>query len=226
MAVVKLTDAVKDEILMSAAAPFRSRYVETATKVSESDQSLLYKTLFISDEMAERLAHVPKEWLRMYHTESGLAKIFVAHQEENKSTKHWLQLTVPKDNFYAYEWCYNPTAFSDSVQQAFFVPETVNSSWKKADLKKIELSTDYITQLEQICVERDTQLGTLKKIIDGCDTLNQVEKIWPAIRKYVKPETLARLDRKVVRKTKEAIGLDNDELQSLNVHHIRQQMIG
>ena len=219
MAVVKITDKIKLEIQKNIAAPFSERY-KTAAIVSAEDAKHLYDTLFVTPDQWGHLDKLPASWVSISHSQNLQRPIFIGHKNGGPDVdKHWLQLGPFNDpRYYTYSWL--NTASDHSPRGV----ETHYSSWLKADLKSAGLSKDYITPLETICKERDAALATVDKMLDGCATLNQVEKIWPAIRKYVSAETLKRLDHKPERKTRESVGIDASELQSLSVHHIKMQM--
>jgi hypothetical protein len=100
-----------------------------------------------------------------------------------------------------------------------------NTSWKKVDFSKLQLSKDYLAELKKIVEERSEYTAAIKQMIDGCQTLNQIHKVWPGILKYVPQEYITRLEQKVTRKTPESIGMTQDDLNKLNVQHIKFQMV-
>jgi hypothetical protein len=219
MAAVKITEKLTNEIRCNIAKPFVARYRATALMSCE-DSLLLYKTHLVNDEQMEAIRKLPSRWISISTTDNLSHKLYIGHRGPNSYVRHWLQFDLPKNTplAYSYSWTYEPN-FSDGVSI-----ENVNSSWMDIDLTQVGLSKDYIQELKNICAERDAALSTVDKLLGGCKTLNQAEKIWPAIVKYVDDDTRKRLHHKPERKTRESIGIDTDELQSLSVHHIRQQM--
>ena len=219
MSNVNITDKLKLEIQRNIAEPFNQKYRAAAT-LSLSDANHVYDTLFVTPDQREHLGKLPPSWVSLSFSHNLQRPMFIGHKVSGQyKDVHWLQLGPFNDSrYYSYSWL---NTVSDPPPQGV---ESQYSNWIKADLKNAGLSKDYITPLEDICKERDAALATVGKMLDGCKTLNQVEKIWPAIRKYVSQETIQRLDYKPVRKTRESVGIDKDELQLLSVHHIRQQM--
>lgn len=219
MANVNITDKLTLEIMSSVGKPFEERY-KAAAIMTEEDSVMLYNTYYITPKQVELLDQLPDKWVNMSRSDHFTSKVYVAHKMPGiESDKHWLQLTLPTSKrYWQYAWTYSPNNHVNATERG------QNSSWIKLDLQNVGLSKDYISELQTICDERDAVIATIEKMITGCKTLNQVEKIWPAIRKYVSADTLARLDKKVERKTAANIGLDTAELQTLSVHHIRQQM--
>lgn len=219
MAAVKITEKLTNEIRRNIAKPFIERYRVTAI-MSREDSLMLYKTQLVTDEQMEAISKLPSRWVSISTTDNLSHKIHIGHRGSDSHARHWLQFDLPKNTplAYSYSWTYEPN-FSDGVSI-----ENVNGSWLDADLTQAGLSKNYIQELKDICAERDAALTTVAKLLGGCKTLNQAEKIWPAITKYVDDDTRKRLHHKPERKTRESIGIDTDELNSLSVHHIRQQM--
>lgn len=221
MANVNITDQLKMMIRSYVTKPFHEKYQTTAT-LSESESIQVYENFMVTPEQTELLNKLPKEWHSLMESENMNSKIVIAHSPDPSSRhihKHWLQLQfkAPRKIHYLYAWTYTPTSDANNS-------ESQNSGWRKFDFEKLGLSRDYLAELTAICQERDKTVDTIMKMLDGCSTLNQVQKIWPAITKYVDPSVVERLNRKPVRKTASNIGLDTDALQALSVHHIRQQM--
>lgn len=218
MATVNLTAKLIKDITQNVAAPFADRY-KTAAVATREDSLKLYDSLLVTPEHVAMMKQVPDKWLRISRTIHMTHKLYVGHQDQTKTKLHYVQLDLPNDErFYDYSWTYEPISKSELV-------ERTNTGWAHTDLTSLGLSKDYITPLQAICTERDQLVATVEKMLGGCKTLNQVEKVWPAIRKYVGSDILSRLDKKTERKrTARDVGITDEELQALSVHHIRQQM--
>ena len=218
MATVNITPKLVLEITKNVSAPFADRY-QIASIASRDDSIKLYDNVLITPEQSSLLKQLPDNWVRLSHTKQLTHKLYIGHKNAVNTKLHYVRLDLPSDErFYDYSWSYSPNTAADHV-------EKTNSSWVHADLTALGLSKDYPALLEAICEERNQLVGTVEKMLEGCKTLNQVEKVWPAIRKYVGPEICARLDKKSVRtRTARDVGITDEELQALSVHHIRQQM--
>lgn len=218
MATVNITPPLRKLILGKVAEPFGARYKE-ASKASREDSLFLYDTLMITPAQNALLRQIPDKWIRLSDSKQFNQTLFVGHEINDAQRMHYLQLDLPKDErFYDYSWTYAPHSSAHSV-------EHVNSTWPAANLRSAGLSKDYITPLEAIVAERDQLIATVEKMLNSCKTLNQLEKVWPAIRKYCDADVCARLDKKAERKRSTVdIGVTDEELQTLSVHHIRQQM--
>lgn len=218
MATVNLTAKLIKDITQNVAAPFAGKY-KTAAVATREDSLKLYDSLLVTPEHVAMMKQVPDKWLRISHTMHMTLKLYVGHQDQTNTKLHYVQLDLPNDErFYDYSWTYEPISKAELV-------ERTNTGWAHTDLTALGLSKDYITPLQAICTERDQLVATVEKMLDNCKTLNQVEKVWPAIRKYVGSDILSRLDKKIERKrTARDVGVTDEELQALSVHHIRQQM--
>ena len=222
MANVNITEPLRMMIKRNVCKPFFDRYVAKGT-LSVEDSYKFYRTHMVTSEQQALLEQLPSDWKSITRSENFKQKIHIAHNLDPKSRgveRHWLQLQMPADTpiYYPYSWTYTPSADVTN-------PEQQNSAWFRWDLSTVNPDIDYLADLTAICTERDTMVATIEKILDGCKTLNQVQKIWPAITKYVDADIIERMNRKVVRKTAENLNLDPEAMQALSVHHIRQQMV-
>lgn len=214
MAVVNITDKLRKEILEIAATPFAERYKEAAT-LSLEDSRYTYDMYFIKPAQVEALALIENSWVSLTHNENYRGNFYTS----NKSERHWLMLQfTPQPLYFSYQWTYSPNNANINIESA-------RNGWHKIDFAADPIFAPYLQKMEVIVSERDAILATIIKMLNGCKTINQVEKLWPAIRKYLPQEALERLDRKAVKKTIEHIGIDKEELDNLSVAHIRQQMI-
>jgi len=219
MANVNITQPLRHMIKRNICKPFDEKY-RLACTLSLEDSLMLYEKIFISAEQAALLDQIPSSWTAISKSDYFKQKIYVGHQYDvaNKINKHWLQFTLPTtERYYSYAWTY---ANSSDVSST----ETIHHNWMIVDLREQGLSKDYITPLEQLVADRDQTVATIDKMLDGCSTLNQVAKIWPAITKYVDADVIERMNKKVLRKTAVNLELDPEAMQKLSVHHIRQQM--
>lgn len=224
MGTVAITDKLKNEVKLNVCKPFNARYQEAA-KLTTDESKLIYETLFVTPAQVELMNALPNSWVNLSQTDNMRSQIYVAHAIAGKDDRrrHWLHLQMPANTplYYSYAWTYAPPGTTtDSI-------ELTHHSWLVYDMQvtcQNLLNRDPIAELERIVADRNQTLTTVMKMLDGCKTLNQVEKIWPAIRKYVDPDTVQRLDAKPKRVTAESAGIDQDALNALSVHHIRQQM--
>ena len=217
MANVNITHPLRQMIELNVCKPFDEQY-KLASNMTEADSIMFYDKYLVTPEQAEILPKLPSHWVNVSHSDPFKQKIRVAHKSADGKLNHWLQLTLPTTpRHYMYAWTYDPAG---GVQNT----EKPHHYWVSTDLQDAGLSKDYITPLQQIVVDRAQTLSTVNKMLDGCSTLNQVAKIWPAITKYVDSEVIARMNKKVVRKTAANLNLDPDAMNRLSVHHIRQQM--
>lgn len=216
MANVIITDTMRLMVKRNICKPFNERYL-AANTMSVADSLMFYERFMVTPEQTALLKQVPSAWLTLSHTDSQNHKIHIAHSDVDR---HWLELRMPAGMpfYYVYQWTYGP--HSDVTYT-----ERTNSSWFKFDLRTLETETPYFDNLKAICAERDAMVATVEKILKGCKTLNQAQRVWPAITKYVNADVMERMNRKVMRKTAESLNLDPEAMQALSVHHIRQQMI-
>ena len=219
MANVNITTPLRAMIKRNICKPFDEQY-RLACTLSLEDSLMLYEKIFVSAEQAALLDQLPSAWTAISKSEHFKQKIYVGHQpnDGDKVKKHWLQFTLPTDErYYSYAWTYSNSSDTSST-------ETIHHNWMTVDLRDQGLSKDYIATLEQIVADRNQTVTTVEKMLDGCSTLNQVAKIWPAITKYVDADVIERMNKKSVRKTAANLNLDPEAMQKLSVHHIRQQM--
>jgi hypothetical protein len=213
MAVVNITEKLNINILETASWPFAERYKQAAT-LSLDDSRLVYDKHFIEPSIIEALEKVPKHWVSLSHSPSFKDHLYLM----NKSDTHWVKLQfIPQPLYYSYSWTYTPSNPAKKIEGS-------RQGWQKTDLESDPIFAPYLAKLNAIIKERDEILQTIEKMLKACKTINQVEKIWPAIRKYLPEEAVERLIRKPEKKTVESIGIDKDELNKLSVAHIRQQM--
>ena len=218
MATVNLTPTLRDKILDTVATPFEIQYKEAAT-LSREDSIVFFEKFFITPEQRAMMDALPKEWVNLSFQKPLESSLFVAHKTKEK--QHWFMLDLPKkDTFISYGWANTP--HSERPRRI----EEQRHGWIEVFLESANLpfETPYLDNLKRICEERDTMCGTVTKILDKCATLNQVEKIWPAVRKYVEASVVERLDRKNAPRTAASVGIDEYEIQDLNVATIRMQM--
>lgn len=224
MGTVAINDKLKSEIRLNVCRPFNERY-RAAAKLSIEESHRLYKALLVTPEQESLMLALPSNWVNLSRTEHLRNMLFIAHAPDGKADRkvNWLELQLPPNVpfYYSYAWAYEPpSSHGDRI-------EGVHHSWLVFDLSATCLQLfgrDPITELDRITTERDQSVKTVIKMLDGCKTLNQVEKIWPAIRKYVSNETVQRLNHRPKRVTAADAGINQDELNALSVHHIRTQM--
>jgi hypothetical protein len=218
MATVNLTPALTDSILDAVATPFAEKYVETAT-LSKEESIYMFDTYFITPDQHDKMKALPKNWVNLSLHSPLESSLYIINK--SKESKHWLKLQLPKQNYFIeHGWSNSP---SDSSPRTI---EAQRYGWREGSLTQqaLPFETPYLDNLTKICEERDALVSTVTKILDKCATLNQVEKVWPAVRKYVKQEIIERLERKNTPRTAASVGIDESELQELNVATIRMQM--
>lgn len=224
MGTVAITDKLKLEIKNNVCKPFNEDYKARA-KLSVEESAAVYRSLLVTPRQTELMQELPPNWVNLSHTDNVRQQFYLAHSPtgQEAQNKLWLQLQLPPNQpfYYSYAWTYAPPGEHGSQI------EQCHHSWLTFDLSTTCLNLinrDPVKPLEEILIQRNQTVGTVMKMLDGCKTLNQVEKIWPAIRKYVSAEVVQRLDHRPKRVTAADTGIDQESLNALSVHHIRQQM--
>lgn len=217
MAVVKLSRELLTKIYENIETPFNDRYRE-AVKLTEEDSVKIYRKYLVTEEQEAHVDAIPNDWVKLYKRDNTL---YVRHTETGGPDEHWFELTIKSFKPYS-EWEWNSSPYSPNSSRKI---ENANSSWKKINFNTLQLSKDYFSDLKAITAERDEYTAAIKQMLDGCQTLNQVSKVWPGILKYVPQEYITRLEQKVTRKTPESVGMTQDDINKLNVQHIRYQMV-
>jgi len=217
MANVNITPTLRQMIELNVCKPFDEQY-KLASVMTEQDSVMFYDKYLVTPEQAKVLPILPSAWVSVSHRDSFKEKVYVAHKPKDGVANHWLKLTLPAtERYYLYAWTYEPAGNTLNTEKP-------HHYWFASDLQDAGLSKDYITPLKQIVLDRAQTVSTVNKMLDGCSTLNQVAKIWPAITKYVDKDVIDRMNRRAVRKTAANLNLDPEAMNKLSIHHIRQQM--
>lgn len=218
--------------------PFDERY-KKHNILSVEDATAIYKKYFVNDACSEILTmmdshHVTRPMNRMSFDTTNLVVGNVSGPKDG-DRKHWFVLPFKDHGVkirYLYGWSSIPTGYSPGKYGSRDTYEYNSDrdqpvvNFKEA-YQAGEISYDYLSPLEAIIKERDELWQSVSKILVSCTTLNQAIKVWPGIAKLVDPADLARVERKPERKTApEDVGLEEEEVNRLNLNVIRNQMVG
>lgn len=221
MATIKLGDALVASIKAAVCKPFNEQLTQAMQVQVDSDKEKIYRTLMPA-ELEATLSAIPKEWEITKRDRFG---IILTSNETNALALFHLRAEFARQRPMLREWA-APHSYGWREAKKLDIEKEFGYKWPEMTLEQLnalDLSKDYAGEICAIIEERTTQLNLVTALLEKCQTLNQVTKLWPAITHYVDAETNERLNRKAERNKAELPEID---LTQLNVGHIKQRMLG